>query len=138
VAVILWYGGRLIFSGSSALTGEWFVAYIALFTQIINPFKNLSSAFYNVQKGSGAIARMEQVLNTQNLIADAPGAVDIPDFKEAIELRNVSFSYGDKTVLSGINLRIEKGKTIALVGASGAGKSTLADMVPRFHDVSDG
>lgn len=138
VAVILWYGGRLIFSGNSALTGEWFVAYIALFTQIINPFKNLSSAFYNVQKGSGAIARIEQVLATHNAIEDAPDAIEIHDFKEAIELRNVSFSYGDKTILSGINLKIEKGKTVALVGASGAGKSTLADMVPRFHDVSSG
>lgn len=138
VAVILWYGGRLIFTGNSALTGEWFVAYIALFTQIINPFKNLSSAFYNVQKGSGAIARMEQVLNTPNPIDDAPDAVEISDFQEAVELRDVTFAYGDKKVLDGINLRIEKGKTVALVGASGAGKSTLADMVPRFHDVTAG
>lgn len=138
VAVILWYGGRLIFSGSTALTGEWFVAYIALFTQIINPFKNLSSAFYNMQKGSGAIARIEQVLETPNPIVDAPDAHEIHDFKEAIELRNVTFKYGEKTVLSDISLRIEKGKTVALVGASGAGKSTLADMVPRFHDVSAG
>lgn len=138
VAVILWYGGRLIFSGNTSLTGEWFVAYIALFTQIINPFKNLSNAFYNVQKGSGAIARIEQVLTTPNPIQDTPGARDIPDFKEAIELRNVTFAYGEKTVLSGISLRIEKGKTVALVGASGAGKSTLADLVPRFHDVTEG
>lgn len=138
VAVILWYGGRLIFSGNTSLTGEWFVAYIALFTQIINPFKNLSNAFYNVQKGSGAIARIEQVLTTPNPIQDTPGARDIPDFKVAIELRNVTFAYGEKTVLSGISLRIEKGKTVALVGASGAGKSTLADLVPRFHDVTEG
>ena len=67
-----------------------------------------------------------------------PGAVAIPSFNHSIEFRNVSFAYEDNIILKDINLVIEKGKTVALVGSSGAGKSSLADLVPRFHDVSGG
>lgn len=138
VSIILWYGGRLILTGTGSLSGEWFLAYIALFTQIINPFKNLSSAYYNVQKGSAALERIEELLDTDNTITESSSAKSISSFDDKIELRNVGFSYGNKQVLKNINLTIEKGKMIALVGASGAGKSTLADLVPRFHDVTEG
>jgi len=138
VCIILWYGGRLIFSGQSALTGPFFIMFIGLFYQIINPIKNLSTAFYNVQKGSAAVARMEQFLNTDNSIKELPEAKTIGGFNHTIELKNVHFSYGSKKILDGINLKIEKGKMVALVGSSGAGKSTLADLIPRFHDVSEG
>lgn len=138
VSIILWYGGRLVISGDSSFQGEWFLTYIALFTQIINPFKNLSAAFYNVQKGTAALERIEHLLAVENTIVELPNAKHISSFERSIEFRNVSFYYGDKAILHDIDLTIEKGKTIALVGASGAGKSTLVDLVPRFHDVTNG
>lgn len=138
VAIILWVGGRQVFEGTGNFDGASFIGYIALFTQIIAPFKNLSSAFYNVQKGSSALARIEQLLNVENTITEIPGARPLPVFSDSIVFRNVSFAYGEKQILAGIDLEIKKGKTIALVGASGAGKSTLVDLVPRFHDVTGG
>jgi ABC-type multidrug transport system fused ATPase/permease subunit len=139
VSVILAYGGYLIFNNeSSSLTGAWFVTYIALFTQVINPFKNLSTSFFNIQKGSAALERIEQLLEADNSIKELPDAKPVYGFNTMIEFKNVQFAYGDKKILDGIDLRIEKGKTIALVGASGAGKSTLVDLIPRFHDVTGG
>ena len=137
VSIILWIGGKMVFAGN-VFDGASFIAYIALFSQIINPFKNLSSAFYNVQKGTSALDRIEHLLNVDNTIKELPNAKPIKSFERHIELRNVQFAYGDKQILSGIDLVIEKGKTIALVGASGAGKSTFVDLIPRFHDVSAG
>jgi subfamily B ATP-binding cassette protein MsbA len=138
VCIILWYGGRLILTDTSSMSGEFFLLYIGLFSQIINPFKNLSAAFYNVQKGTAALERIEHLLNAGNNITELPNAKSIKDFSTAIEFKNVHFAYGDKKILDGINLVIPKGKTVALVGASGAGKSTLVDLVPRFHDVTNG
>lgn len=138
VCIILWYGGKLIFSNQTSLTGPFFIVYIGLFYQIINPIKNLSTAFYNVQKGSAAVARMEQFLNVENTIKELPETKPLSGFNQSIELRDVHFSYGSKKILDGISLEIPKGKMVALVGSSGAGKSTLADLVPRFHDVSAG
>lgn len=138
VAIILWYGGWLIFSGRTTLTGPWFLMYITLFYSIINPVKNLSNAFYNMQKGTAALDRIEHLMQAENTVKELADAKPIKEFNNRIEFRNVHFSYGNKRILDGIDLTIEKGKTIALVGASGAGKSTLADLVPRFHDVSQG
>jgi len=138
VSVILWYGGSLVLSNSNHLGSEWFLTYIALFTQIINPFKNLSSAFSNVQNGTAALDRIEQLLSVENTIKEAPDAKSIKSFEKGIELKNVSFYYGEKKILDNVNLVIPKGKMIALVGASGAGKSTLVDLIPRFHDVTEG
>lgn len=138
VCIILWFGGRLIFSGNSSLTGPFFIVYIGLFYQIINPLKNLSGVFYNMQKGAAALDRVESFLSTENNITEQPNPTPVKGFNHAIEFKNVNFNYGDKTILKDINLTIEKGKTIALVGASGAGKSTLVDLIPRFHDVASG
>ena len=138
VGVILWIGGKMVFAHSDGFTGASFIAYIVLFSQVINPFKNLSSAFYNVQQGSAALDRIEHLLTVENTITEKPDAKPLNGFEHKLELRNVQFAYGDKKILDGINLTIEKGKTVALVGASGAGKSTLADLVPRFHDVTAG
>lgn len=138
VSLILWYGGYLIFSGKTTMTGSFFILFISLFYQIINPLKALSTAFYNMQKGSAALDRIQELMSVQNTITEKPDASAIRSFEHSIELRNVSFSYGNKEVLKNIDLTIPKGKTIALVGASGAGKSTLADLIPRFHDVSGG
>ena len=138
VSIILWYGGKLIFSGESALTGPVFIAYIGFFYQIINPLKNLSSALYNVQKGTAALDRIEHFLSVKNTILELPDAKPIKEFAHAVEFKNVSFNYGDKKILDSVDLKIEKGKMVALVGASGAGKSTLVDLIPRFHDVTSG
>jgi ATP-binding cassette, subfamily B, bacterial MsbA len=137
VSIILWFGGKMVFAGNG-FDGASFIAYIAMFSQIISPFKNLSSAFSNVQKGSSAIARIEELLVVENAIVDVPNAQPIKSFEHEITFKDVSFSYGEKQVLKNINFTIQKGKVVALVGASGSGKSTLADLVPRFHDVTSG
>lgn len=140
VLCILWYGGRLVLGGSAAFTlnaGD-FLAYIAIFTQLIQPLKALSSASYNIQKGAASIERIESLIHENVGIVELPDAKELKSFERSIELRNVSFGYEDHLILKHINLTIQKGKTIALVGSSGAGKSTLADLVPRFIDASEG
>lgn len=135
---ILFFGGQMILHDQYSLQPEGFIAYIAIFTQIINPAKSLSTAFYNAQRGSAAIKRVEEILHADLVIKEPAIPVSIKSFDRSIEFKNVNFSYEEADVLNNINLRIEKGKTIALVGSSGAGKSTLADLIPRFHDVSGG
>lgn len=138
VAAILYVGGRLVLLRESALSAESFLAYIAFFSQVINPVKNLSSAINQVQKGTAALGRIDAILEAPNTITDKPDAQPITGFQEAIVFRNVSFAYGDRPILEDINLTIRKGETVALVGASGAGKSTFSDLIPRFHDVTGG
>lgn len=135
---ILWFGGRLVLSGGVGLGADGFITYIVFFTQIINPAKSLSTAFYSAQRGSAAIQRIEEVLTVPLTVNDLPNAAKLEGFNESIEFRNVSFGYNETVVLKNINLKVAKGKTVALVGSSGSGKSTLADLVPRFHDVSSG
>lgn len=136
--VIMMVGGYLIFSGKGDLTGAFFITYIGLFYQIINPLKSLSNAFFNMRKGTAALDRIQDLLDAENTIKEIAQPVAIKAFRSGIEFRNVSFSYGEKVILENINLSIPKGKTVALVGASGAGKSTLADLIPRFHDATKG
>ena len=135
---ILYIGGRFVFSGENSLTGGDLMTFILAFALIINPAKNLSTTISNIQKGMGAIERIEEVLNAPLLVEEKPDAVVLSGFNDRIEFKNVSFSYDDKVILKDISFVIEKGKTVALVGSSGAGKSTLADLIPRFHDVSEG
>ncbi len=137
-AVILWFGGRLILKNEITLEAALFLTYLALFYNIITPAKTLSTSFSNMQKGSAAINRIEEILRTPVSVDDNPNGKKISLFTDRIEFRNVTFAYDETVILDSINLTIEKGKTIALVGSSGAGKSTLADLVPRFHDVSSG
>ncbi|MEY4891793.1 MAG: hypothetical protein RIQ34_405 [Bacteroidota bacterium] len=135
---ILWFGGQSVLNQEISLAPSTFLAYLALFYNIINPVKALSTSFSNMRKGSAAIARIEELLNTPQTIDENPNGTPFESFKESIEFRNVRFAYGDKLVLDDINFTLTKGKTIALVGSSGSGKSTLADLLARFHDVSDG
>ncbi|MBI1783054.1 MAG: ABC transporter ATP-binding protein [Sphingobacteriales bacterium] len=136
---ILLYGGSLILNHSSgSLSGGTFIVYLGMFYNIINPAKTLSTSFYNMQKGSAAIIRIEEVLKAPVTVDDNPNGIKKESFDNSIELKNVGFNYEDVSILKNINLKIEKGKTIALVGSSGAGKSTLVDLIPRFHDVSSG
>jgi ATP-binding cassette, subfamily B, bacterial MsbA len=138
VCGVLYYGGRLVLGQNFALTGPDFLSYIAVFTQIINPLKSFSSASYNIQRGAASIERIQSLINEQETITEIADPVAIRSFDDAIEFRDVSFSYGDVQVLSNISFTVKKGTTVALVGSSGSGKSTLADMIPRFHDVTSG
>jgi ATP-binding cassette, subfamily B, bacterial MsbA len=138
VCCVLYYGGRLVLGHSFTLSGPDFLTYIAIFTQIINPLKSFSAASYNIQRGAASIERIQSLIGEEETVVEAVNPVPLNAFNQSLEFRNVSFSYGDKQVLHNINLKLEKGKTIALVGSSGSGKSTLADMIPRFHDVTSG
>ncbi len=134
---VLWFGGKLVLSGE-ILSGSSFIGYVALFSQIINPSKALSQAVYNVNRGNATLDRLNEILEAPIVVEEKKNPIELKGFTDSIEFKNVIFSYQDATILDNINLTIQKGKTIALVGSSGAGKSTLADLVPRFHDVSEG
>ena len=139
VAGILLYGGSLVIADDGSLTASSFIAFIILFSQVMRPAKSISDAFSTVQRGIASSERILKLIDTVPAIQDAPDAVDIQDFNQEIEFRNVSFSYETgRKVLDNISFKIQKGKTIALVGTSGGGKSTIADLVPRFYDPSEG
>jgi subfamily B ATP-binding cassette protein MsbA len=138
VAGLLYYGGSLVLGGQGDLSAEAFITYIIIFSQILTPAKSLSGAFSNIQRGLVAGERVLRVIDTEPAIRDRPDAQVLPAFEHQIELRNVSFHYGDVPVLYDLNLTVKKGHTVALVGPSGGGKSTLADLLPRFYDPSSG
>jgi subfamily B ATP-binding cassette protein MsbA len=139
LTIILYFGGMLVIRGHGhGFSGGDMMAYIAVFGLLINPAKTLSTSIFNIQRGAAAMTRVEDLLKAPVTIRDDPNAKRLDDFREKIEFRNVSFSYDEAGILEGVNLVIEKGKTVALVGSSGAGKSTMADLVPRFHDVTGG
>lgn len=135
---VIWYGGRIILSPNSTMDAAIFISYIAIFSQMINPIKALSTAVYNIQKGAASVERIEQVLKAEEVITEKSDAISMTTFDNQIEYRNISFRYQQDIVLSNINLVVPKGKMIALVGASGSGKSTLVDLLPRFYDVESG
>ncbi len=134
---VLWFGGKLVLSGE-ILSGSSFIGYVALFSQIINPAKALSQAVYNVNRGVATLDRLNEVLEAPIVVDEHKNPIELNGFSHSIQFNHIQFSYQDLSILNNINLTIEKGKTIALVGSSGAGKSTLADLVPRFHDVTGG
>lgn len=129
---ILWFGGKIVLGGD--MTASVFIAYTLVFSQIITPAKALSKAWYNVQKGAASADRIGEIINTPLTIKDAENPVELNGFNEKIEFKDLWFKYDKDYVLKGINLSINKGETVALVGASGGGKSTIADLIPRFHD----
>ncbi|MEZ5034034.1 MAG: ABC transporter ATP-binding protein [Chitinophagaceae bacterium] len=134
---VLYYGGRLVLN-NQLLEASAFLGFLGIFYNLINPAKALSTSFSNMRKGAAAINRIEEILTTPITVDDNPSGKKINSFNHSIEFRNVQFAYADAVILKNINLTIQKGQTIALVGSSGAGKSTLADLVPRFHDVTGG
>ena len=137
VVCVLWYGGRLVLRNTFLDPGD-FLAYIAIFSQLIQPLKALSAASYNIKKGAASIDRIEHLIKVDISIKEKPDAIELKNFNNSIQFKKVGFLYDDKTILDSVELTIEKGKTVALVGSSGAGKSTLVDLVPRFHDVGVG
>jgi ATP-binding cassette, subfamily B, bacterial MsbA len=138
LAFILWFGGKLVLSGTSGVNAEIFIAFIAVFSQLLPPFKAFSTAYSNMQKGMASLSRVNEVLQSEEVITQKPDAKSVSHLKSYIEFKNVSFKYADEYVLQNINLKIEKGKTVALVGPSGSGKSTLTDLIPRFYDPIEG
>ena len=138
VTSIVLYGGSLILDNKSDLSVAEFISYIALFSQVMRPAKALTDSFSTVHAGIAAGERVLALIDEKPQIVDAPDAVAITSFNNAIQLENISFSYSERTVLKSVSLTIPKGKTIALVGPSGGGKSTLMDLIPRFIDAQSG
>ena len=137
VAIILVFGGLLV--GEGLIGGAGFIAFIAAFSQITRPLRSFIDQFANINQGVAAGERIFALLDAEGEVKDAPDAKEFEGLKESIELRDVRFSYdGSRDVIDGINLKLRKGETIALVGASGGGKSTLSELVPRFYDVTAG
>ncbi len=138
IIIVVWFGGTLILSKNSELSGPEFIAYIAIFYQIINPAKAFTQALYSIQKGLASMDRIDKILLANVTIPEKADAQNIATLKNSIEYRDVTFAYDEKIVLNHISLTIEKGKTIALVGQSGSGKTTFVDLLPRFYDVIGG
>ncbi len=138
VILVLWFGGTLILGGSNHIDAGSFISYVVVFSQIISPAKSFSQGYYNVQKGIASAERIFEILDAEEVITEKENAIEIKDFKDCIEYKDVHFSYGKDEVLKGIDLKIPKGKFVALVGESGGGKSTMADLLPRFYDINEG
>jgi subfamily B ATP-binding cassette protein MsbA len=138
IIIIVWYGGTLILNKSSELSGAEFIIYLGIFYQIINPAKAFTTALYSIQKGLASMDRIDKILLADVTIPEAPNAKPISDLKDSIEYKNITFAYDEKVVLKNVSLKIEKGKTVALVGQSGSGKTTFVDLLPRFYDVING
>lgn len=137
IAIILWYGGNLIFAGDSSITADAFIYYLVVFYSIINPAKELSRASYSIQKGLASMTRIQTILDYPERITDPAEPLPVT-FERSISYEDVSFRYEEPWVLHNLSLTIPKGQMVALVGASGAGKSTLVDLLPRFYDVTSG
>ena len=139
IVVVLWFGGYLIFSGDTSINASSFIYYLVILYTILQPIKDLSKAGYSIQKGMASMERINKIMAAENNIRETENPKHIESLNDEIELKNVCFSYNDtKEVLHDVNIKIEKGKTIALVGQSGSGKSTLVDLIPRYHDINSG
>ena len=140
IVIVLWYGGTLILDGENPpIDAPQFIFYMVILYSIIQPLKDFSKASYNIPKGMASVERVNKILNAENTIVEAPAPKEVKKLEKEILFRNVSFSYnGRQQVLQDINLRVGKGRTVALVGQSGSGKSTLVDLLPRYHDVIGG
>jgi ATP-binding cassette, subfamily B, bacterial MsbA len=138
ITIVLWYGGKLVFTPGNNLDAAAFLVYLGLFSQLMPPSKAITQAYYNIQKGAASVERISVILNEPEVIEEKLNAVKKKDFSSQIEYRNVTFRYEKENVLKDFNLTIPKGKTIAVVGPSGAGKSTMVDLLPRFYDCTAG
>ena len=137
IIIVLWFGGILVLN-QQVLSGPTFIYYLVILYSIINPLKDFSKAGYNIPKGLASMERVDKILLAESDIKEKENPEHISSFDHTIEFRHVSFRYGEQWVLKDINLTIEKGKTLALVGQSGGGKSTMVDLIPRYYDVQEG
>ena len=136
IGVLLWYGGKLVLIDMD-LKPAAFITYMGLSYGVLTPAKSISKALYALKKGNAAAERVYELIDSENEF-ESQKINDIKSFKQKIEMKNVSFSYGETEVLKNISLNIKKGETLAIVGASGSGKSTLANLLPRFYNYNSG
>jgi subfamily B ATP-binding cassette protein MsbA len=138
VMVLLYVGGKMALQGASNMSPERLIAFLVIFSQIIQPAKNITTAYFNIQKGMASIDRIDQILDAEEKIVEKADAKEVKDFIDSIEFRGVWYAYNNEPVIRDVNLVIKKGQTVAIVGKSGSGKSTLVDLLPRFMDVDQG
>lgn len=138
MVVVMWFGGKLVLGGGSLLSPEEFIGYVLIFSQIIPPAKSFTTAYYRLQKGAAASARVYELMDAENNITDAENPISINKIEKEVSINNVSFQYENTTIINKISFSISKGKTIAIVGKSGSGKSTIADLCARFYDINEG
>jgi len=138
IMVLMYVGGKLVLSGSENMSAPSLIVFLVVFSQIIQPAKNITTAYFAIQKGMASIDRIDQVLDAKETITEKENAISVKGFRESIEFRGVYYGYNNEPVLKDINLTIKKGQTVAIVGKSGSGKSTLADLMPRFMDCDKG
>lgn len=139
IMIVLWFGGTLILGDNSPIDAPTFMYYMVILYSVINPLKDFSKATYSIPKGLASMERVDKILNAENNIKEPDKPVKVKGFEKAIELKGVGFSYNQgRKVLRDVNIKVEKGRTVAIVGESGAGKTTLVDLIPRFYDVTEG
>jgi len=139
IVIVLLFGGWLILTGSRLIDASTFIFYMVILYSVINPLKEFTRAIYQVPLGLASMDRIDFILKAENPIKEQPEPKQLNAFTDKVELKDVSFHYTEgHDVLKHINLTVEKGRTIALVGQSGSGKSTLVDLIPRYHDVCSG
>ena len=138
MAILLGYGGTIVLSGNTGLTGDWFIGYLVVFSQIIPPARALSDGWFRVSKGVASLDRIEEMFEQEEVQTLKDGSVKFTSLVNSIVFENLSYSYQEGKVLDSVNLEIKKGEVVALVGASGSGKTTLSNLLVRFDDPSDG
>jgi len=136
--ILMYFGSSLALKGVGNMGQEKLIAFLVVFSQILQPAKNITTAWFSIQKGMASVDRIEEILEAEEKITEKENAIPVSDFRESIEFKNVWYGYNNEPILREINLKILKGQTLAIVGKSGAGKSTLADLLPRFMDVDEG
>lgn len=138
ILVLLFAGGSMALSNDGTMSPEQLIAFLIVFSQIIQPAKNITTAYFSIQKGMASIERIDEIIDAEEKIVEKENAISKDAFSDSIEFKGVWYGYNSEPVLKDINLTIKKGQTIAIVGKSGAGKSTLADLLPRLIDVDRG
>ena len=136
--ILMYFGSSLALKGVGNMGQEKLIAFLVVFSQILQPAKNITTAWFSIQKGMASVDRIDEILQAEEKITEKENAIHVSDFRESIEFKNVWYGYNNEPILREINLKILKGQTLAIVGKSGAGKSTLADLLPRFMDVDEG
>ncbi len=139
MAILLGYGGHIVLDGSTGLTGDWFIGYLVVFSQIIPPARAFSDGWFRINKGVASLDRLEDMLVVSHPVPNAgKGALPFVELEAGVSFNNVSYFYGDQAVLTSLSLEINKGEVVALVGASGSGKTTLSNLLIRFDDPTEG